>query len=168
MRRIPRVRLRPPPLYCPVCGHQETRVIDSRLTPGGDKVRRRRECLDPACASRFTTYEVAETALPVVIKQNGNREQFAPEKLRAGVMRAVEKRPISIDTVSSLTDSIERRLRYCGEREIPSKLIGQWVMDGLKTIDHVAYIRFASVYLSFADVEAFQKTIAELNDDPNP
>lgn len=149
-------------MFCPVCGHQETKVIDSRLAPEGDKVRRRRECLNPACASRFTTYEVAEIALPVVVKQSGNREQFSQAKLRAGLLRAVEKRPVSIDTVNQLIDSIEQNLRHHGEREVPSKLIGQWVMDGLKDIDHVAYIRFASVYLSFADVEAFQKLISEI------
>lgn len=149
-------------MYCPVCGHQETKVIDSRLAPEGDKVRRRRECLRPDCASRFTTYEVAEIALPVVVKQSGNREQFSQDKLRAGLLRAVEKRPVSIDTVNSLIDQIEQKLRHYGEREVPSKLIGQWVMDGLKDVDHVAYIRFASVYLSFADVEAFQKLISEI------
>ncbi|MBV7435215.1 transcriptional regulator NrdR [Cardiobacteriaceae bacterium TAE3-ERU3] len=149
-------------MFCPVCGHQETKVIDSRLTPEGDKVRRRRECLSAECASRFTTYEVAEIALPLVIKQSGNREQFSHDKLRAGLLRAVEKRPVSIDTVNTLVDQIEQKLRHYGEREVPSKLIGQWVMDGLKDIDHVAYIRFASVYLSFADVEAFQKLISEI------
>lgn len=154
-------------MFCPVCGHQETKVIDSRLTPEGDKVRRRRECLSAKCASRFTTYEVAEIALPLVIKQSGNREQFSHDKLRAGLLRAVEKRPVSIDTVNSLIDQIEQKLRHYGEREIPSKLIGQWVMDGLKDIDHVAYIRFASVYLSFADVEAFQKLISEIRQADN-
>lgn len=149
-------------MHCPVCGHEETKVIDSRLTPDGNKVRRRRECLDAGCASRFTTYEVAEIDIPMVIKHSGNREQFSQEKLRAGLLRAVEKRPVSIDTVNQLIDSIEQRLRHHGEREVPSKLIGQWVMDGLKEIDHVAYIRFASVYLSFADVEAFQKLISEI------
>ena len=149
-------------MFCPVCGHQETKVIDSRLAPEGDKVRRRRECLNAECASRFTTYEVAEIALPVVVKQSGNREQFSQDKLRAGLLRAVEKRPVSINTVNALIDQIEQKLRHYGEREVPSKLIGQWVMDGLKDIDHVAYIRFASVYLSFADVEAFQKLISEI------
>lgn len=125
-------------------------------------MRRRRECLSIACGSRFTTYEVAEIALPMVVKQSGNREQFSQEKLRAGLLRAVEKRPVSIDTVNHLIDHIEQKLRHHGEREVPSKLIGEWVMDGLKEIDHVAYIRFASVYLSFADVEAFQKLISEM------
>ncbi|UJF25377.1 transcriptional regulator NrdR [Suttonella sp. R2A3] len=152
-------------MYCPVCGYSETKVIDSRLVHDGARVRRRRECLNPDCGERFTTYEEAEVSLPLVVKQDGTREQYDSEKLRRGLLRAVEKRSVSIDTVNNLIDTIEQRMRHYSEREIPSKRIGQWVMDGLKAIDHVAYIRFASVYLSFADVAAFQKTIDELSND---
>lgn len=150
-------------MHCPICGYRETKVIDSRLVHDGARVRRRRECLHADCGERFTTYEEAEVSLPLVIKQDGTREQYSADKLRRGLLRAVEKRPVSIDTVNNLIDTIEQRLRHYSEREVPAKRIGQWVMDGLKAIDHVAYIRFASVYLSFADVAAFQKTIDELS-----
>ena len=149
-------------MHCPICHRPDTRVIDSRLISDGSKIRRRRECTNPACATRFTTYETAEISLPMVIKQNGERQAFSAEKLRNGLLRAIEKRPVSVDKINRLIDDIENRLRIGGEREIPSRRLGDWVMQGLKNIDHVAYIRFASVYLSFQDVEAFINTIAEL------
>lgn len=136
-------------------------MVDSRLAEG-NRIRRRRECLNPDCGERFTTFESVETFMPMIVKQNGNRESYAAEKLRRGLMRAIEKRPVSAEQINQLVASIEQRLRQSGEREVPSKQIGQWVLDGLKMLDHVAYIRFASVYLSFADVAAFEQTIAEL------
>ncbi|WP_298639739.1 transcriptional regulator NrdR [uncultured Cardiobacterium sp.] len=152
-------------MHCPICHRPDTRVVDSRLIADGSKIRRRRECINPDCATRFTTYETAELSLPMVVKQNGERQAFSAEKLRNGLLRAIEKRPVSADKINRLIEDIENRLRVGGEREIASRKLGDWVMQGLKTIDHVAYIRFASVYLSFQDVEAFINTIAELRQD---
>ena len=149
-------------MHCPICHRPDTRVIDSRLISDGSKIRRRRECTNPACATRFTTYETAEISLPMVIKQNGERQAFSADKLRNGLLRAIEKRPVSVNKINQLIEDIENRLRISGDREVASRKIGEWVMAGLKNIDHVAYIRFASVYLSFQDVEAFINTIAEL------
>ncbi len=149
-------------MHCPICHRPDTRVIDSRLISEGSKIRRRRECTNPACATRFTTYETAEISLPMVVKQNGERQAFSADKLRNGLLRAIEKRPVSVNKINQLIDDIENRLRISGDREVASRKIGEWVMAGLKDIDHVAYIRFASVYLSFQDVEAFINTIAEL------
>ncbi len=149
-------------MHCPICHRPDTRVIDSRLLSDGSKIRRRRECTNPQCATRFTTYETAEISLPMVVKQNGERQAFSADKLRNGLLRAIEKRPVSVNKINQLIDDIENRLRISGDREIASRKIGDWVMAGLKDIDHVAYIRFASVYLSFQDVEAFINTIAEL------
>ena len=149
-------------MHCTICHRPDTRVIDSRLISDGSKIRRRRECTNPACATRFTTYETAEISLPMVIKQNGERQAFSAEKLRNGLLRAIEKRPVSVNKINQLIEDIENRLRISGDREVASRKIGEWVMAGLKNIDHVAYIRFASVYLSFQDVEAFINTIAEL------
>ena len=149
-------------MHCPICHRPDTRVIDSRLLSDGSKIRRRRECTNPQCATRFTTYETAEISLPMVVKQNGERQAFSAEKLRNGLLRAIEKRPVSVNKINQLIDDIENRLRISGDREIASRKIGEWVMAGLKNIDHVAYIRFASVYLSFQDVEASINTIAEL------
>ena len=149
-------------MHCPICHRPDTRVIDSRLISDGSKIRRRRECTNPACATRFTTYETAEISLPMVIKQNGERQAFSAEKLRNGLLRTIEKRPVSVNKINQLIEDIENRLRISGDREVASRKIGEWVMAGLKNIDHVAYIRFASVYLSFQDVEAFINTIAEL------
>lgn len=152
-------------MFCPICNAENTKVIDSRPVYESNKIRRRRECLNPDCGIRFTTYETAEIALPLVIKRNGEREGFCEEKLRNGLLRATEKRSVSIDEINKLIADIENRLRTGGEREVQSSKIGEWVMEGLKSLDHVAYIRFASVYLSFQDVEAFINTIAELKRD---
>lgn len=149
-------------MYCPFCHHPDTKVVDSRFVPETNKIRRRRVCQCASCRARFTTYEAVEMSLPMVIKQNGNRECFSVEKLRRGLQRAVEKRPVSAEEMSCLIGSIEKRLQQLGEREVESRRIGEWALEGLKQIDQVAYIRFASVYWSFADVESFQKTIAEL------
>lgn len=151
-------------MHCPVCNHPETKVVDSRLAEG-NRIRRRRECLNPACGERFTTFESIESFMPMIVKQNGNRESYSPEKLRRGLTRAIEKRPVSAEQINRLVTDIEQRLRQSGEREVASQRIGQWVLEGLKNLDHVAYIRFASVYLSFEDVAAFQQTIDELGAD---
>lgn len=151
-------------MHCPVCNHPETKVVDSRLAEG-NRIRRRRECLNPACGERFTTFESIESFMPMIVKQNGNRESYSPEKLRRGLTRAIEKRPVSAEQINRLVTDIEQHLRQSGEREVASQRIGQWVLEGLKNLDHVAYIRFASVYLSFEDVAAFQQTIDELGAD---
>ena len=147
-------------MRCPFCGAQDTRVIDSRLSQEGDQVRRRRECGE--CKERFTTYEAVELNLPRVIKNNGNREPFREEKLRAGMMRALEKRPVAADRIETAIDRIKKRLMSKGDREVPSRLIGETVMQELSSLDHVAYIRFASVYRSFQDVSEFRAMIEDL------
>lgn len=153
-------------MRCPFCGAPDTRVIDSRLANDGDQVRRRRECAE--CGERFTTYESVELSLPRVVKSDGNREHFNEDKLRTGMMRALEKRPVSTEDIESAISNIKRNLMRSGEREVPSRRIGELVMDALRELDHVAYIRFASVYRSFEDVEAFRKLIERLeSDQPN-
>ncbi|MFM8333203.1 MAG: transcriptional regulator NrdR [Candidatus Methylumidiphilus sp.] len=152
-------------MRCPYCGAQDTRVTDSRLSQEGDQVRRRRECAE--CRERFTTYEVVELNLPRVVKNNGNREPFREEKLRAGMLRALEKRPVGADRIEAALDRIKKRLMSKGEREVPSRLIGENVMQELSTLDHVAYVRFASVYRSFQDVNAFREVIEDLERRPD-
>ena len=150
-------------MHCPFCSASDTRVIDSRLATEGDQVRRRREC--PSCGERFTTYEIAELSLPRVVKSDGSREPFIEEKLRAGIQRALEKRPVSTGAVDEAIGRITHKLRLVGEGEVPSRRIGEWVMEELRRLDHVAYIRFASVYLSFEDVAAFRDVIERLERD---
>ncbi len=150
-------------MHCPICNAAGTKVVDSRLTNDGHRVRRRRECLNPACGERFSTYEIAEVLIPVIVKSNNDRESYQPEKLRRGLLRAVEKRPVSEQSINALINSIEQKMRQANTREFSSKQLGEWVMEGLKALDHVAYLRFASVYLSFNDVTAFEKAIAELS-----
>lgn len=147
-------------MYCPFCAAADTKVVNSRLSPEGDKVRRRRECLE--CGARFTTYEMAELQLPQVVKRDGRRESFSEEKLQAGMMRALEKRPVSAEQVDQLIRRIVQRARASGERELNSRQLGEWVMEGLRELDQVAYIRFASVYLSFQDIDAFRQEIDRL------
>jgi len=147
-------------MHCPFCSEPDTRVIDSRLSTDGDQVRRRRECV--ACTERFTTYEVAELNMPRIIKSSGNRVPFDEGKLSSGVMRALEKRPVSTEQIDEAINRIKHRLLSAGEREIASSRIGNWVMEELLTLDHVAYIRFASVYLDFGDVNAFRDAIERL------
>ncbi len=147
-------------MRCPFCSAQETKVIDSRLANDGYTVRRRRECLQ--CAARFTTFESAELVLPRIIKGGGHREQFDELKMRAGMMRALEKRPVPMEGVEAAIQNIIRRLRSYNEREILSGRIGEWVMDELRNLDEVAYVRFASVYRSFQDVDAFREEIERL------
>ena len=147
-------------MRCPFCTAVDTKVVDSRLSPEGDKVRRRRECL--CCGARFTTYEVAELNMPQLIKSDGRREPFIEDKLRAGLMRALEKRPVAARAVEAAIQRIQNRARATGEREIPSRQLGEWVMDELRELDQVAYVRFASVYRRFEDVEAFRQEIERL------
>ena len=141
-------------------------MIDSRLSGEGDQVRRRRECL--SCGERFTTYESAELNLPRVIKQDGSRVPFDERKLASGMMRALEKRPVSTESVDAALDRIRRKLIASGEREVPSRRIGEWVMEELRALDQVAYVRFASVYRSFQDVNAFREEIERLERQPTP
>lgn len=149
-------------MYCPFCSAVDTKVIDSRLVGEGSQVRRRRQCL--VCHERFTTFEVAELVMPRVIKSDDIREPFDEEKLNRGMLKALEKRPVSSDAIDQAIISIKSHLRATGEREVPSKLIGNLVMDELKKLDKVAYIRFASVYRSFEDVREFGEEIAKLQD----
>jgi transcriptional repressor NrdR len=151
-------------MRCPFCGALDTRVIDSRLSQEGDQVRRRRECTE--CKERFTTYEAAELNMPRVVKSNGNREPFREEKLRAGMLRALEKRPVGSDRIEAAINRIKKRLLARGEREIPSRFIGENVMEELAELDQVAYIRFASVYRSFQDVNEFREVIDRLEQEP--
>lgn len=151
-------------MHCPFCEATDTKVVDSRLSPEGERVRRRRECL--ACATRFTTYEIAELGLPQIIKQDSRREPFSEIKLRTGLARALEKRPISADQIDTVVRQIENNARNSGERELASRQIGQWVMDELRSLDQVAYVRFASVYRSFQDVNAFREEIEKLAKPP--
>ena len=145
-------------MFCPFCGAEDTKVIDSRLVADGGQVRRRRECLE--CSERFTTYELAELVMPRVIKTDGSRQSFDEDKLRAGLQRALEKRPVSMEQIEVAISQIKHFLQVTGEREVPSKLIGEEVMRQLRELDEVAYVRFASVYRSFQDISEFQ---AELN-----
>jgi transcriptional repressor NrdR len=147
-------------MHCPFCGGSDTKVIDSRFANEGDQIRRRRECLH--CEERFTTYEIAELALPRVVKRDATREGFDEKKLRQGLLRALEKRPVSMEQIEEALNRIKRRLRAFGERELLAQQLGEWVMDELRRIDHVAYVRFASVYRRFEDVSAFEEEIQRL------
>lgn len=151
-------------MHCPFCGKQDTKVIDSRLASEGAQVRRRRECLD--CNERFTTFESAELVMPRIIKSNNAREPFDEEKLIAGMTRALEKRPVMSDAVDGAISRLQHRLRASGEREIPARQLGDWVMNELRELDEVAYVRFASVYRSFEDVKAFREEIERLESQP--
>lgn len=147
-------------MHCPFCSTPDTRVIDSRLSTDGEQVRRRRECLN--CGERFTTYEQVELNMPRLVKQDGTRVPFAEEKLRKGMMRALEKRPVDSEDIEAAVTRIKHNLRATGEREINSRKLGDWVMDELLLLDQVAYIRFASVYLDFGDTNAFRDVIDRL------
>ncbi len=150
-------------MHCPFCGAVDTRVIDSRLVSDGDNVRRRRECI--TCEERFTTYETAELVMPRIIKSNDSREPFNDEKLKAGLQKALEKRPVGIDRVEAAVNRIKARLRAGGEREIPSRMVGEEVMRELRELDEVAFVRFASVYRSFKDLDEFRREIERLSKD---
>ena len=152
-------------MQCPFCTIDETKVIDSRLVADGGQVRRRRECL--GCKERFTTYELAELVMPRIIKQNGSREPFNEEKLRGGFLRALEKRPVSVEEIEKWITHIKHQLRATGERELPSDEVGSHVMEALKAMDQVAYVRFASVYRSFQDLSEFRDAIESLEAEPS-
>ncbi len=147
-------------MRCPFCGAQDTKVIDSRLSGDGDQVRRRRECLQ--CTERFTTYESAELNLPRVVKRDGSRVPFDSRKLSSGILRALEKRPVEAEQIEPALGRINHKLVASGEREIPSRKIGELVMEELRNLDQVAYVRFASVYRKFEDVNAFREEIEKL------
>ena len=148
-------------MYCPFCHEQETKVIDSRLGAEGAEVRRRRECL--LCHERFTTFEKAELIMPWIIKRDGRREEFNIDNLRAGMLRALEKRPVSVDSVDDAIAAILQKIRSGGgEREVEARQIGELVMEQLFRLDHVAYVRFASVYKRFKDISEFRQTIDEM------
>jgi transcriptional repressor NrdR len=150
-------------MHCPFCQFQDTRVIDSRVSEDGVVVRRRREC--EQCNERFNTFETAELKLPHIVKHDGRREPFDERKLRGGLERALQKRPVGSDVVDTIVDNIINRLRTCSEREIGSRRIGEWMMAELKAVDQVAYVRFASVYRRFEDVQAFREEVERLERD---
>ncbi len=147
-------------MKCPACQHPETKVVDSRVSKDGAAIRRRRECL--ACGFRFTTYERPELQLPMIIKRDGRREPFSRTKVIEGIRKACQKRPISMEEIEAFVDALERELMESGEKEIPSTLIGEKVMEKLHEWDEVAYVRFASVYRRFRDVNEFIQKIQEL------
>ncbi len=147
-------------MYCPFCSHEETKVIDSRLAGEGQQIRRRRECLK--CGERFTTFETAELVMPRVVKSDARREPFDEQKLKSSMLKALEKRPVAIEAVDAAVLHICNKLRALGEREVPARMVGELVMDELRHLDEVAYVRFASVYHSFQDVDAFRDEIDQL------
>ena len=149
-------------MHCPFCSAEETKVIDSRLVAEGHQVRRRRECAE--CHERFTTFESAELVMPRVIKRDGTREPFNEDKLRAGLQWALEKRPVNTEKIEQCVLQLKSTLRATGEREVESELLGNLIMNALKELDKVAYVRFASVYRSFEDIKEFGEEIARLGD----
>src|ERR1041385_1415209 len=150
-------------MHCPFCQNEDTRVIDSRVAEDGTTIRRRREC--ERCGERFNPFETVEIELRAIVKSDGRREAFDERKLRTGVERALQKRPVASDAVDNVVREIVRQLRSVNEREVPSRLIGEWVMAELKRLDQVAYVRFASVYRRFEDVQAFREEIEKLEKD---
>lgn len=151
-------------MRCPFCGHEDTKVIDSRLVAEGGQVRRRRECM--SCSERYTTYETAELLMPRIIKGNGNREPFDEMKMRTGILRALEKRPVSVENIESEINEIKKALQATGEREVKSLVVGELVMAHLQKLDQVAFVRFASVYRDFKDLEEFRQEIDRLTKEP--
>ncbi|MDG2376189.1 MAG: transcriptional regulator NrdR [Woeseiaceae bacterium] len=149
-------------MYCPFCNHEETKVNDSRLAGEGRQIRRRRQCLD--CKERFTTFESAELVMPRLIKTDNSRQPFDELKLRNSMVRALEKRPVSADDFEQSIGRLIHKLRTMGEREVPSRLIGEMVMEELRELDDISYVRFASVYRSFQDVTEFQDEIRRLQE----
>ena len=147
-------------MHCPFCGHDETKVIDSRLAGEGRQIRRRRQCL--ACNERFTTFEAAELVMPRVVKTDNSRQPFDEDKLRNSMVRALEKRPVPSDQLEEAIGHLVHKLRTMGEREVPSRLIGELVMEELRALDEVAYVRFASVYRRFQDITEFEDEIKRL------
>ncbi len=152
-------------MHCPFCHVEDTKVIDSRLVGAGNQVRRRRECAD--CSERFTTYEMAELVMPRIVKSDGTRVPFDEEKLRGGMMRSLEKRPVDTENIEASIARVLHRLRETGEREVSAQIVGELVMDELRKLDKVAYVRFASVYRSFEDINAFREEINRLEEGSN-
>ena len=152
-------------MQCPFCNNPDTRVIDSRLAEEGTQVRRRRGC--EKCEGRFTTFEKAQLTMPSIVKRSGTPQPFSESKLRRGFESAVYKRPVTGEQIDHAIDNIERKLRQTGERELPSRKVGEWVMEELRDLDHVAYVRFASIYRAFEDVDAFQQEIQKLKAMPS-
>lgn len=152
-------------MHCPFCNFEETKVNDSRLADEGRQIRRRRECL--RCGERFTTFETAELVMPRVVKSDASREPFDDDKLRGSLVKALEKRPVSSEELDAAVAHICHKLRALGEREVPSRQIGELAMDELRHLDEVAYVRFASVYRSFQDLEAFREEIERLRHRPS-
>ena len=150
-------------MHCPFCQHEDTRVIDSRVADDGATIRRRRECAQ--CGERFNTFETVEIKLPSIVKSDGRREPFDERKLRVGIDRALQKRPVGSDAVDNVVREVIKQLRAVNEREVASRRIGEWVMQELKRLDQVAYVRFASVYRRFEDVQAFREEIEKLEKD---
>ena len=153
-------------MLCPFCDEPDTRVIDSRLADDGAQVRRRRECTK--CKERFTTYETVEVALPRIVKNDGTRVRFDERKLRSGMQRALEKRSVPVDSIETAVGRIKRRLMRSGEREVASRAIGEAVMEALRGLDQVAYIRFASVYRKFEVVSEFRDEVERIENEPPP
>ena len=149
-------------MYCPFCNHEETKVIDSRLAGEGRQIRRRRQCLQ--CNERFTTFESAELVMPRLVKNDNSRQPFDESKVRDSMRRALEKRPVSSDEFEQAVGRLVHKLRTIGEREVPSRLVGEFVMDELRSLDEVAYVRFASVYRSFQDITEFQEEVRRLQE----
>jgi transcriptional repressor NrdR len=147
-------------MKCPFCSHDDTRVVDSRLGKEGNNIRRRRECVD--CERRFTTYERVEETLPLVIKKDGRREVFDRQKIISGIQRACEKRPVSIAAIEKVADQMEVALQESGEKEIPASRIGESIMAALQALDEVAYVRFASVYRQFRDINEFMSELTDI------
>ena len=150
-------------MHCPFCQHEDTRVIDSRVSEDGSTIRRRREC--EHCQERFNTFETAELKLPSLVKSDGRREAFDERKLRTGFERALQKRPVSAEQIDQAVHNVIHALRLAAERELPARRVGEFVMNELKSLDHVAYVRFASVYRKFEDVEDFREEIERLQRD---
>lgn len=147
-------------MKCPFCTHDDTRVVDSRLGKEGNNIRRRRECVE--CEKRFTTYERVEETLPLVIKKDGRREAFDRQKIISGIQRACEKRPVSIATIEKVVDQMELSLQESGEKEIAASRIGESIMEALQSLDEVAYVRFASVYRQFRDINEFMSELTDI------
>jgi len=149
-------------MHCPYCTAVDTKVVDSRLVAEGQQVRRRRECT--SCHERYTTYETAELLMPRLLKSDGSTQPFDEQKLRAGIQRALEKRPVGVEEIEALVNRIKQQIRSSGDREVPARLLGEEVMSELRKLDQVAFVRFASVYRSFEDISEFKAEIDKLTD----
>jgi len=147
-------------MRCPSCDHTDSKVVDSRDSGDGDAIRRRRECL--ACERRFTTYERVDAGMPMIVKKDGRRESYDRDKVLAGLHKACEKRPVPADSIEEVATRVDRRIQEAGTREVPSTVVGEAIMGGLKDLDDVAYVRFASVYKSFRDIDEFMDALESL------